>query len=398
MGCRSDYVGSTSGVPEIADELIATRKSAALGQLQTRATQRRQTAYTGPSSLFPSFLPCDRLSRSQRKGSTMRRREFITLFGGAAAAWPLAGRAQQPALPVIGFVHGGSSDAFADRVRAFHKGLGEAGYVDGQNVTVEYHFMEGQYDRAPALMADLVRRHVAVITIPANTPAVIAAKAATATIPIVFSVGQDPVRLGLVASLARPGGNATGINFFSQEVITKRMGLLHELVPKAVGVAVLVNPASAMTAETTLQAAQDAARAIGLKIHVLNASTAGEIDAAFAVLEREHLDALFVAPDAFFGTRRAQIVTLAARDRIPAAYSDRETVAAGGLMKYGIIPSDWYRQLGIYTGNILKGAKPADLPVVQSTRFEFVINLQTAKLLGIDVPPTLLAIADEVIK
>jgi putative ABC transport system substrate-binding protein len=331
----------------------------------------------------------------------MQRREFIAGLGGAAASstlWPLVARAQQPALPVIGFVNGGSADGWTDRARAFRKGLSETGYVEGQNMTVEYHWLEGRYDLVAALMADLVRRRVAVIAAPGATPAAIAAKAATATIPIVFSVGQDPVKLGLVASLARPGGNATGINFFSQEVITKRMGLLHELVPKAVRVAVLVNPASATTAETTLQAVQDAARAIGLKIHVLNASTTGEIDAAFATLEREHLDALFVAPDAFFGTRRAQIITLAARDRIPAAYSDRETVAAGGLMSYGTIASDTYRQVGIYTGNILKGAKPADLPVVQSTKFEFVINLQTARLLGIDVPETLLATADEVIK
>ena len=259
---------------------------------------------------------------------------------------------------------------------AFRKGLSETGYVEGQNVTIEYHWLEGQYDRLPALMADLVRRRVAVIATPGIPPAAIAAKAATATIPIVFGVGEDPVKLGLVASLARPGGNATGINFFTQEVVAKRLGLLHELVPKAVRVAVLVNPANATAAETTLRDVQEAARAIGLQIHVLNASTIGEIDAAFATLVRERPDALFVAPDGFFTSRRVQFATLAARDRIPAAYANREYVAAGGLMSYGTDIADRYRQIGVYTGNILKGAKPADLPVVQSTKFEFVINLQ----------------------
>ena len=242
-------------------------------------------------------------------------------------------------------------------------------------MTVEYHWLEGQYDRLPALMADLVRRRVAVIATPAQAAA-IAAKAATATIPIVFGVGDDPVKLGLVASLARPGGNATGINFFIPEVVAKRLGLLHELVPKAVRVAVLVNPANAASAETTLRDVQEAARTIGLQIHVLNASTSREIDAAFATLARERPDALFVAGDAFFTSRRVQFVTLAARDRIPAAYGDRDFVAAGGLMSYGTDIADSYRQVGVYTGNILKGAKPADLPVVQSTKFEFVINLQ----------------------
>jgi len=325
----------------------------------------------------------------------MRRRDFMAGLG--ATAWPLVARAQQPAVPVVGFVNVGSADVFADRARAFRKGLSETGYVEDQNVTVEYHWLEGRYDGLPALMADLVRRRVSVIAT-IGIVAARAAKAATATIPIVFAVGQDPVGLGLVASLARPGGNATGINFFSQEVVTKRIALLHELVPKAVRVAVLVNPASPTTVETTLQAVQDAARAIGLQINVLNASTTGEIDAAFAVLEREHLDALFVAPDTFFSNRPVQFVTLAARDRIPTAYSDREIVAAGGLMSYGTSISDRYRQVGTYTGNILKGAKPADLPVVQSTKFELVINLQTARTLGIDVPPALLVLADEVIE
>jgi putative ABC transport system substrate-binding protein len=328
----------------------------------------------------------------------MRRREFITLLGGTAVAWPLAARAQQPALPVIGFVNAGSADASAGRVADFRKGLGETGYVEGRNVTVEYHWLEGRYDGLPALMADLVRRRVAVIATLGATAAAIAAKAATTTIPIVFGVGEDPVKLGLVASLARPGGNATGINFFTQEVVAKRLGLLHELVPKAVRVAVLLNPTNVTVAETTLRAVQEAARVLGLQIHVLNASTSREIDAAFATLARERSDALFVAAEAFFTSRRTQFVTLAARDRIPAAYANRDFVAAGGLMSYGTDIADSWRQVGVYTGNILKGAKPADLPVAQSTRFEFVISLKTAKTLGIDVPPGLLAITDEVIE
>jgi putative ABC transport system substrate-binding protein len=281
---------------------------------------------------------------------------------------------------------------------AFRKGLGETGYVEGQNVTIEYHFLEGQFDRLPALMADLVRRRVAVIATSASATAALAAKAATATIPIVFAAGDDPVKLGLVASLNRPGGNATGINFFSEEVVGKRLGLLHELVPKAVRVAVLVNPANVTTAEATLRNVQEAAHHIGLQIQVLNASTSREIDAAFATLARERPDALFVAPDSFFASRRVQFVTLAARDRIPVAYSPRDIVEAGGLMSYGTSLADTLRQVGVYTGNVLKGAKPADLPVVQSTRFEFVINLGTARALGIEVPPGLLAITDEVIE
>jgi len=307
-------------------------------------------------------------------------------------------RAQQPAMPVVAFIRGGSADTSVDRVRAFRKGLSETGFVEGQNVTVEHYWLDGQFDRLSTLMADLVRRRVAVIATPGPTPPAIAAKAATATIPIVFGVAEDPVKLGLVASLARPGGNVTGINYFDQEVNAKRLALLHELVPKAVRVAVLVNPADTRGTETTLRDVQEAARTIGLQIQVLNASTSREIEAAFGTLARERPDALFVAGDAFFSSRRVQFVTLTAFNRIPAAFGTREYVAVGGMMSYGTSLDDMYRQVGIYTGNILKGAKPADLPVVQSTKFEFVINLQTARLLGIDVPETLLATADEVIQ
>jgi putative ABC transport system substrate-binding protein len=324
----------------------------------------------------------------------MRRREFIAAIG-SAAAWPLAARAQQPALPVIGFVEAGSADAGADRVRAFRKGLGESGYVEGQNVTVEYHWLEGQFDRLPALMADLVRRRVAVIASTA-TRAVTAAKAATATIPIVFGVGDDPVKLGLVASLARPGGNATGVNSFNTEVVAKRLALLHELCPTQVRVAVLFNPAN--DSDFNLREVQQAARVIGLQIHVLNASTSREIDAAFATLAGECLETLFVTPDGFFTSRRVQIANLAARGRIAAAFSIREHVLAGGLMSYGTDNADRLRQIGVYTGKILNGAKPAELPVVQSTKFAFVINLKTAKALGLTIPETLLATADEVIQ
>ena len=330
-------------------------------------------------------------------GFDMRRREFITLLGGAVASSPLAARAQQAALPVVGFVRDGSAASSARLVAAFRKGLGEAGYVDGQNVTVEYHWLEGQYDRVPALLADLVRRQVAVIATAGTLPA-LAARAATSTIPIVFGVGDDPVRLGLVASLARPGGNATGVNFFANEVTAKRLRLLHDLVPKAVRIAVLLNPENATISEVTIRNVQEAAPALGLQISILKASTIGEIDAVFATLAHEHTDALFVAGDAFFVSQRAQLAALTARHQIPAAYSVRELVAAGGLMSYGSDLADMFHQVGVFTGSILKGAKPADLPVLQSTKFEFVINLKTARALGIEVPSGLLLIADEVIE
>jgi ABC-type uncharacterized transport system substrate-binding protein len=328
----------------------------------------------------------------------MKRRAFITLLGAAAASWPLAARAQQSAMSVVGLVGGAGGDISTRYATAFRTGLNQTGTIEGQNATVEYHWLAGQYDRLPSLMADLVRRRVAVIATPGSNPAALAAKAATATIPIVFGVGEDPVKLGLVASLARPGGNATGINLFNVEVATKRLGILHELVPKAVRMAVLVNPANASSAESTLRYIPEAARAMGLQSQVLNASSSDEIDAAFATLVRERADALFVAPDSFFNSRRVQFATLTARDRIPAAYSDREIVEAGGLMSYGTDFTDMCRQVGVYAGRILKGEKPADLPVVQASKFELVINLRTAKALGLDVPPALLARADEVIE
>jgi putative ABC transport system substrate-binding protein len=330
--------------------------------------------------------------------SDIARRNFIVAFGGAAASWPRAVRAQQRALPVVGFVTGRSANSSARYMAAFRQGLTEIGYVEGKNVTVEYNWLEGQYGRLPDLMADLVRRQVSVIATPGSNPAALAAKAATRTIPIVFGVGEDPVRLGLVASLARPGGNATGVNFFGVEVVAKALRLLHDLVPKAVRIAVLVNPANSPVAETTIREIQKAAPAIGLTVEIFNATTIGEIDAVFAAFASERPDALLVVPDGFFSSRSGQFGTLTARDRIPAVYWNRDFVAAGGLMSYGTDLADTYHQVGIYTGSILKGAKPADLAVVQSTKFVFAINHQTARALGIEVPPDLLSIADEVVE
>jgi putative ABC transport system substrate-binding protein len=316
----------------------------------------------------------------------MKRREMIAALGGATA-WPLVARAQQPAMPVVAFVNGSTADNAPRTGAAFRKGMSETGYVEGQSVSVEYHWLAGQYERLGPLMADLIRRGVAVIATPGFTDGALAAKAATATIPIVFGVGEDPVKLGLVATLARPGGNATGINFFAQEVTAKRLGLLHELVLKAAHIAVLLNPGSPAAAESTLMDAQDAARVLGLQIIALNASTIGEIDAAFAALARERADALFVMGDGFFNSRRVQFATLAARDRIPACYVSREYVEVGGLMNYGTNLTDMFRQAGIYAGSILKGAKPADLPVLQSTKFEFVITCRPRRRLALMYRP-----------
>ena len=325
----------------------------------------------------------------------MRRRDFITLLGGAAA-WPLATRAQQAVVPVVGFLHPASVHAAGDQLRAFHQGLKEAGFVDGQNVAIEYRWADNRTDQLPALAAELVRRQVAVIATVGTSA--FAAKAATTTIPIVFVGGEDPIKLGLVASLARPGGNLTGINWFGGELAAKRLELLRQLVPAATRVAVLVNPAFATLTEVTLRDVEVAASAMGLQIQVLNADTSREIDAAFEIIEREQPDALFVGPGPFFNSRRVQMAQLAARYAVPAIHTTRLEAEAGGLMSYGPSLTDAFRQVGAYTGRILKGAKPADLPVVQSSKFELVINAQTARMLRLTVPPTVLAIADEVIE
>jgi putative tryptophan/tyrosine transport system substrate-binding protein len=328
----------------------------------------------------------------------LKRRDFITLLAGAAAAWPLAARAQQPTMPVVGILDPGSAANNEQYLAPFWQGLGEAGYVEGQNVAVEYRAANGRYDRLQELAADLVRRQVTVIAVPSGTPAALAAKAATSAIPIVFGVGDDPVSLGLVASISRPGGNATGVNFFIGELATKRLGLLRELVPRATRVAVLVNPLDPRRTESVLGDVESGARAIGLQHHVFNASTVDEIDEAFAALLRVRADVLFVAPDAYFNRRRVQLAILAARHAIPATYGVRDYVEAGGLMSYGTSLADARRQVGVYTGRVLKGTAPADLPVLQPTRFVLAINLSTAKALGLDVPPQLLARADEVIE
>jgi ABC-type uncharacterized transport system substrate-binding protein len=330
--------------------------------------------------------------------SDMRRREFITLIGGAAAAWPLAARAQQPAMPVIGFVHPASPDLIADRLRAFRQGLKDTGYVEGENVAIEYRWADEQIDRLPVLVAELVRRQVTVIAAVGGNIPVFAAKAATTTIPIVFAIGEDPVGLGLVASLARPGGNLTGVNFLATELTAKRLELQRELMPTSGRVAVLLNMANAANAESTLREVESAARAIGLQTQVLNASTSREIDAAFVALVRERPDSLFVGGDPFFNSRRMQLVLLATRHALAATYASRDYAIGGGLMSYGPNFSDAFRQVGVYTGRILKGTKPADLPVVQSSKFELVINAQAARVLGLELPPMLLARADEVIE
>jgi len=325
---------------------------------------------------------------------TIGRRELLVALGGAAVAWPLAARGQQPTMPVIGFLSGGSSAAFTPYLRAFWQGLGEAGFADGRNIAIEYRWAEGRLDQLPEMAADLVRRQVALIAATGGIAAAHAAKAATTTIPVVFTVGADPVRSGLVASLSRPGGNVTGAAMFTSQMEAKRFGLLHELVPGAALIAVLLD---SKTAPFTVQSKDiaDAARAVERQTRIFQASNEPELNAAFADAARLHAGALLVGASPFFNSRRGYIVTLAARYGIPAMYEQREFALAGGLMSYGTSFADGYRQAGAYVGRILKGEKPADLPVVQSTRFELV---STAKALGIDVPPTLSARADEVIE
>jgi putative ABC transport system substrate-binding protein len=325
------------------------------------------------------------------------RRYFVSCLGGAAVAWPLAARAQQPAMPAIGFLDSRLPDALTERLRGFREGLKDTGYVEGENVAIVYRLAENQDDRLPELVADLVCRRVAVITT-AGTPATFAAQAATKTIPIVFLVGDDPVRLGLVTSLSRPGGNMTGINVLTAEVAAKRLELLRELLPKLVRIAVLVNPADATVTETQLKDVNAAAGAMGLQIQVFNANTSAEIDAAFETMGRERPDAVLVGVSAFLNGRRVQLAHLAAFHRLPAIYALRDYAEVGGLMSYGSNIVDGFRQVGVYTGRILKGAKPADLPVVQANKFELVINAQTARMLGLTVPDRLLAVADAVIE
>ena len=326
----------------------------------------------------------------------MRRRKLITMLGGAAATWPLAARAQHP-MPVIGFLDNRSSDGMASRLAAFHKGLKEVGLVEGENVTIVYRWAEDRLDRLPEMASELARQATVIVTT-GGPPAAFAAKAATTTVPIVFLVGEDPTRLGLVTSIARPSGNLTGINMLANELEAKRLQLLHQLVPQAQRVAVLVNPNSVINAETTLRDVEPAARTIGLQLQVLKASTAREIEEAFAWSEGQRPDALFVAATAFLNIRRVQLVQLAAFHRLAATFGQREAAEAGALMSYGPSILEGYRQWGIYAGRVLKGAKPGELPVLQSTKFELVINNTTARMFGLTVPPSLLAIADEVIE
>jgi putative tryptophan/tyrosine transport system substrate-binding protein len=328
----------------------------------------------------------------------MKRREFIWLLGGTVAAWPFAARAQQARMPFIGLLDQRSPEELGERLRGFRQGLKEAGYIEGENVRVEYRWANGQTERLPELAAELVRHPVAVIAATGGHPAAFAAKAATTTVPVVFVASDDPVRPGLVASLARPGGNLTGINFFSGELTAKRVEILHELLPSATRIAVLVNPDNTLNVETTLKEVGMAGRAIGLQIRVLNASTTRQINEAFATFVSERPDAVFVGIDPFFNSRRTQFVHLATRHGIPASYPARDFAEVGGLMSYGANIADAWRQVGFYVGRILKGSQPTDLPVVQSSKFELVINTQTAIMLGLEVPPALLARADEVIE
>ena len=327
----------------------------------------------------------------------MKRRNFLAGLVGTTVAWPLTALAQQPAMPVIGFLNSASPQPFENYVAGFRAGLKETGYVDGKNVAIEFRWAEGHYDRLPGMAADLVRLKVAVLVATGGVPAVLAAKAATTTVPVAFTIGGDPVRLGFVTSLSRPGGNMTGVSLLVTQMETKRLGLLHALVPKAELIGILLNPNNPVATDE-MREVQEAARAFGQQIHILPASSESEINAAFATVVELHAAAMLVCADPFFNSQRDKIIALAARHAIPAIYEQREHALAGGLMSYGTSFSDGYRQVGIYVGRILKGEKPADLPVQQSTKFEFVINLKTAKALGIEVPPNLSAEADEIIE
>jgi putative ABC transport system substrate-binding protein len=328
----------------------------------------------------------------------MRRREFISLLGGAAATWPRAARAQQPAIPVVGFLSTASPDSYAIRLRAFRQGLKDAGYVEGQNVTIAYRWAEGQNDRLPALAADLVHRQVDAIVAGGGTPSAVAAKSATAAIPIVFEVATDPVKIGFVARLDQPGGNLTGVANLNVEIGPKRLELMHELLPSVTVIAVLVNPANPALFEPFVRSLQTAASGLGLELHILNASTERELDTVFATLVQLKAGALIIGPDVFFNSHIEQIAALAIGHALPAVYQYRPFVEAGGLLSYGSDEAETYHQVGVYTGRILKGEKPADLPVVQSTKVELIINLKTAKALGLTIPLPLLGRADEVIE
>jgi putative tryptophan/tyrosine transport system substrate-binding protein len=326
----------------------------------------------------------------------MRRRDFIALLGGAAI-WPLAARAQQPTIPVIGFLGSATPDAYGAYVMAFRQGLSETGYVEGRNVTTEYRWAEGQYDRMPALVADLLRRQAVALAVTGSTAAVQAANAATQTIPIVFAIGADPVKFALVASLSRPGGNVTGVSFLANLLVAKQLEVLHELIPAAAIVGFLVNPNNP-NVESDMNNARLAADTLGRKLVVVSARTGDDVDVAFAVLTQERANALLISPDPLFSVRRDQVVALATRHALPTMYSSREYALAGGLLSYGPDQADAYRQVGVYIGRILKGERPSDLPVMQPTKFEMVINIKTAKALSLEVPPTLLSRADEVIE
>jgi putative ABC transport system substrate-binding protein len=345
-------------------------------------------------SLQPAVIPLG----ADQMAISIGRRQLIAVLGGAVVAWPLVARAQQRAIPLIGFLNPQSPDVFEDRLRGFRKGLTEIGYIEGENLAIVYRWADNQIERLPELAKELVHRQVAVIVTTGGSGPALAAKAATTSIPIVFAVAEDPVGLGLVSSLSRPDHNLTGINYFSNELTAKRLALLHELVPTAIRIAVLVDPTNAANAESIVKAVETAANAMGLQIRVLNTSTSRDIDAAFATFEHERPDALFVGNDQFFTSRRVQLANLASRYRLPAAFSAHEIAEAGGLMSYGTNIADAWRQVGVYSGRILGGAKPSDLPVVQSSYFKFVINQQTARILGLDLPQTLLVSADEVIE